>query len=664
MSQNSKSLSPAAAVIAFLVMIVIELWLASAIMLAMLKMDANESNPLLTIQYLMAYPNNDQVVNAVFMGHLIGLVVLGFMLWLAFSPSKESLHGDSRFAKKADIKKAGLLDEGTSDPAILLGKFKDSFISFKGQEFVMVSAPTRSGKGVGIVVPNLLNYNGSVVCTDIKLENFELTSGFRAKHSDVYLFCPLSKERTTHRWNPYDYITDDPNLRIDQVNALMNFLVPTPADSKDPMWTREARKLAVGMSLFLLDCDEFPLTLGELRRQIMPEVGLPKYITDVILKQYRHRLDPECIAILAGFSRKPSKTAEGILGELEGALELWGNPLVDAATSTSDFDFRDLRKKRISLYIGIEAKDLERMERLLNLFMQQLIEQNLQSLPPRYDKKGTLTTGDPSIKHSVLLCLDEFAALGRLTILEKGVAFIAGYGLRMLPIFQSMSQLRSVYGNDVAENLEVNHCAKIHFAARKQSQAEEIANELGFKTVKSESKTIQVGEGKQSKSVSEAKRHLLLPQDIKQLPIDDELIIVDNCPPIYAQKIRYFKDSAFTDRVLAPVTVPVIDIIRYPTRGQESMIIDDMKIVADTELDFSFSDVEIDQLDQQSQEEIIQGADDFYNSLLDKLGESESDNNEIQEDSDTDDELPFDEDALDSVFKLMYSERELCNQTT
>ncbi len=369
MNPNAKSMSLPAILLSLAFILLVESWLASVVFSLISGLPVDSAMPNTSFVYLWYYPQDDTVLNAFFVGHLLAVIAAGFFAWVLWAPKAESLHGDSAWATARQIKKTGLFGEGKGEtPGIIIGKAFGQYLFFKGLEFVMLVAPTRVGKGVGMVIPNLLNYRDSVVVTDTKKENFTVTAGYRAAHGQaVYLFDPLSDEQRTHCWNPFDYISTDPNRRINDLQTLMNYLVPTPPDSKDPMWTREARKVAVAMCLFLMDTDEFPVTFGELRRQIMPEMGLKQYIETVILIEYRDQLEPECIAALSSHARKHHKTAESIMGELEGALELWANPLVDAATSCSDFDFRELRRRPMSIYIGVEPEDLDKMSRLLNL---------------------------------------------------------------------------------------------------------------------------------------------------------------------------------------------------------------------------------------------------------------------------------------------------------
>lgn len=237
------------------------------------------------------------------------------------------------------------------------------------------------------------------------------------------------------------------------------------------------------------------------------------------------------------------KTRSGIIVGLRASLELWMNPLVDAATSANDFDLRDLRKKKISIYLGVSPDNLERLAPLLNLFFQQAIDLNTRERPER----------NKSLKYLCLLIMDEFTAIGAISGLAKRIGYIAGYGLRMLCVIQSPSQLREVYGKDAAETLKTNHALSIIFAptATEKETAQDISDWLGYETVKNQSESSGMGwfAKRKSKNVSDSRRALMLPQEITGLGADNQLIIMEDMPPLIAKKIRYYREPEFINRM-------------------------------------------------------------------------------------------------------------------
>jgi type IV secretion system protein VirD4 len=513
-------------------------------------------------------------------------------------PEQIKLFGNYRMAKERDIRKAGLLDQ--KENSIFLGKFGNKFLYFSGQEFVMVYAPTRSGKGVSIVVPNLLQYAGSVVCLDIKYENYELTSGFRKKHGQkVYLFSPGSVDYKTHRYNPLHYLSKDANLRLNDIDKICNYLIPTPPNV-DPMWSAEGRSLLKAVILLVIDTPDIPHSLGEVLRQLRTEKPSKDYYQE-ILNSRSQELDTECMRGLSEFINTPEKTAGGIKKTVTSALNAWSNPLVDAATEKNDFDITRLRKERMTIYIGVSQDDLDAFSKVFSLLIQQIISLNTKKddLPARYDSKGKLITGNPDIKEQCLLLLDEFCSLGRMSALEKSVSFLAGYNLRLMPIFQSESQLIGTYGQHGADNYMENHAVRVCFKPTMKKHAKTLSEEVGYTTVKQKSITTQRDlSGKGTSSVSQAKRALMLPEEIMEMNDDEQIVLARSCPyPIFSNKVLYMEDENFSYRINDPVEIPTVSTIDYPVRGQKGLAIETIydKVELPEKSDKPLSDEEIDQ---------------------------------------------------------------------
>jgi len=592
-------------IVIFVLAIIIGLWIGGVVLLLLLKIDITYARPYTLIQYAIEYSNNERVKKALFLSFLVVVGIVSAAVAVISSFNKESLHGDAKWATKAKIQAAGLF----SETGILIGKYKNKYITIPGDTFVLVSAPTRSGKGVGIVVPNLLSYPGSVVVSDIKLENFQLTSGFRQKHGqEIYLFNPAPHDYKTHRYNALGYIDKDVVLRIDDIQKIASYLIPT-AKGSDPMWSSEARDLFFGLTLMLLDIPDFPVTIGEILRQLKTEKETAKYLSQVI-EDHREKLSSSCISSLANFINKPDKERSGVKSTLTSALNLWSNPLIDAATSANDFDLRNIRKRKMTIYLGITPDNLDRLSPIINLFIQQLIDLNTRELPANYDKKGRIINGNPDYKIETLLLLDEFPALGRMPILEKAIGYMAGYLLRFMPIIQSPSQLRSIYGNDIADTMIKNHPTRTVFRPETMKEADEIARELGFKTIKKTSISTPRGfsGGSGTKTKSTDKRQLMLPQEVKNLPSGDEIIFHSGLSPIYAQKIIYYEDKVFTDRILPPVEIPTIRVLEMGGRG----VIE--------EIDLGFMDINSVPLPQDTNNELTDveidlAADKFFSNI-------------------------------------------------
>lgn len=471
-------------------------------------------------------------------GSLFIIIALLSVVLFKIFQHKKSLHGEARFANAKEISKAGLY----SEKGILVGKYNNKYLVFGGQQFVLLSAPTRSGKGVGVVIPNLLNYSDSVVVLDVKQENFNLTSGYRKMYGqDVYLFNPFADDYRSHRYNPLSYVRGG-DFRVSDLISIGEVLYPS--GGKDPFFQDQARNLFVGFGLFLFESEgRYPITIGEMLRQSSGK-GMPidEYLHSLIDERALEGcpLSSACVESFHRFINTADNTRTSILATFNAPLGIFANPIVDAATSGNDFDLRDVRKKRMSIYIGITPNHLVEAGRLINLLFSQLININTQELPQ----------DNPELKYQCLLLMDEFTSIGRVGIIAKSVSYMAGYNLRLLTIIQSPSQLEDEipdgYGRQGARTLMTNHACQILYAPREQEDAELYSKMLGDETVTSTSKSKQKGGG--SVSFSDQRRALMLPQEIKEIGQWKEIIILENTKPILCDKIKYFEDPIFMDR--------------------------------------------------------------------------------------------------------------------
>lgn len=500
-------------------------------------------------------------------GALFLLFGVPLFVYLINRKTTRSLHGDARWAKHGEIDKAGLF----SEEGIILGKLGGRFLMMNMAKFVMLIAPTRSGKGVGIIIPNLLNWAQSVIVVDIKGENFKVTSGFRKRHGqEVYCFAPFGMERDkglafeTHRWNPLSYVGRDPRFIVGQLQSLGYMLYPRK-DGNDSFWADQARNLFIGLALYCIE-SELPVTLGEILRRSNGG-GKPKEfwqgVVETGLGANGKRLGEDCLNALRQFAGNSENTLTSILSSFNAPLGVFSNPVVDAATSADDFDLRDVRRRKMSIYVVVPPNRLEEAGLLVNLFFSVAIDENTKVLPEN----------DASLKHLCLLVLDEFPALGRVAKFEKAVGYIAGYGLRAITIAQSQSQLQSkeLYGEEGTRTLMANHMVQVMYAPREQKDAQEYSELLGYATEKSVSTgNSRGGGGKPSRSenISDQKRALMLPQELREMGPTKAIVLSDNCLPVFADKIVYYTDPAFTNRLMPAAPVPTIDVDGHIARRE------------------------------------------------------------------------------------------------
>jgi type IV secretion system protein VirD4 len=499
----------------------------------------------------------------------IGLLVLLPAGLVAAARPRRALHGDARFASPAEVDRAGLTGGG-GQPGILIGRHRSKFLSLPGQLSVMLSAPTRSGKGVGVVIPNLLNWPDSVVVLDIKGENYDITAGYRAAHGQaVYAFSPFNEDARSHRWNPLNTVRSSPLHRVRDLLTIGQVFFPNDGGgtSSEAFFNDQARNLFLGLGLVLLETPSLPRTIGEMLRQSSGKGRSLKDHLSGLITQRREEGNPlsdECTDALQRLLSNSENTLSSVVATFNAPLTIFADAVVDAATSADDFRLEDVRRRRMSVYVRIPPNRLANARPLLNLFFSQLVSLNTQHLPEQ----------DPTLKVQCLLVNDEFTAMGRVGVITTAAAFLAGYNLRLLTVVQAMSQLDAVYGDKEARTFATNHGLQILYAPREQRDADEYSAMLGHFTERATSRGrsrsfSQHGHSSVSRNESEQRRALLLPQEFKELGSERLVVIFENCKPILGKKIRYYRDKAFKSRLRPAPGVPRMNMDLHLARVQQ-----------------------------------------------------------------------------------------------
>lgn len=559
MSQKSTKIARTVFILLGIAIVIIGIpWASGVTFLHVNGADPALAGPFSIIEYWKLYAHSsEKFVRVSVQLCAIGpwALLAGFIGWAVIAKQNRPLHGAARFANTAEIRKAGLLDpKGGLDKTILVGKKNGRYLTYGGYQFVILAAPTRSGKGVGIIVPNCLNYSDSLVVLDIKGENFDITSGFRAKHGQkVYLFAPFDEAGVTHRYNPLEYISDDPAQRLGDIDAIGTALY-SGGNQNDKFWSENAKDLFRGLCLFVLERKDLPKTFGEILRQASGKgKPLKEYIFEELKKAQDtgHPFSNACIDCLNRVLSNSENTLAGIVATFGTPLLIFQNPRVDLATSANDFDLREVRRERMSIYFKMPPNKLKEGSVLVNLFFDQLLNLNTRVLPSQ----------DKTLKQQCLVLLDEMTSIGKVAMIAQAVSYMAGYNMRLLTIIQNKSQLEDVYGKAGALTLLSNHALMVMYAPSPtvQSDAQEYSEMLGYETVKSRSRTSSMQSS--STSTSDQRRALMLPQEIRELGQTREIVSLENCKPILCDKIRYYEDPDFTCRAhLPPPSIPKQDI--------------------------------------------------------------------------------------------------------
>lgn len=450
----------------------------------------------------------------------------------------ESLHGDAKWADESDIKKADL----RAKKGMLLGVDKKGYLVAGGYQHALLFAPTGSGKGVGFVIPNLLFWEDSVFVHDIKLENYELTSGYRKKMGQkVFTWSPADPDGITHCYNPIDWVSEKPGQMVDDVQKIGNLIMP-----EKEFWNNEARSLFVGVVLYLLADDTKVKSFGEVVRTMRSDDVV--YNLAVVLDTLGNVLHPVGYMNIAAFLQKADKERSGVISTMNSNLELWSNPFIDTATASSDFNIMEFKRQLTTVYVGLTPDNLQRLQPLMQVFYQQATEFLARKLPSKEDPYG------------VMFMMDEFPTLGKLEQFMSGIAYFRGYHVRLFLIIQDTEQLKGIYEEAGMNSFLSNSTYRVTFAANNVETANLISQLCGNKTVDQVSrnapKFLDFNPSSRSLNISKVQRALLLPQEVIGLPRDEQILLIESAPPIKSKKIKYYEDPFFTKRLMDPIDIP------------------------------------------------------------------------------------------------------------
>lgn len=437
------------------------------------------------------------------------------LLFLANRPS--TLHGDARFGTIRDARKARLLGK----TGLILGKLGGHILRSNDPGHVLVVGPTRSGKGVSFVIPNGHAWAGSMVVLDIKMENHAAFAEARkAAGNEIFVFAPGSVK--THRYNPLDFVRSGPEMATDCQN-IAGFLTAVQNENE---WSLAARKLVAALLGYILTSP-----LHEKARTIRSAVTVISTGNDiadvlkVLVATERQYLPQWVVDDFNQFIAIPERTRGSVLFNVANAFAPWSSELITEATSASDFDIRDLRRSRMTIFIGTPLADLESYRPLIRILFQQIHDVLMRKLPSKDEP------------HQVLLMLDEFFALGRMTSLASKIAVSAGYGFRMAIILQNLSQLDELYGKATRETLIAGCATKLFVAINDNATAQYVSEALGNYTTDNRTKILGKGITQSARiSVTKIGVPLMRPEALLKMPQDKSLLLIGGTRPIRVTK--------------------------------------------------------------------------------------------------------------------------------
>jgi type IV secretion system protein VirD4 len=493
-------------------------------------------------------------------------------------------HGSAHWATRKEIEATGLM--GKAD-GVYVGAWQDPkgtvhYLRDDGPAHVLAFAPTRSGKGVGLVLPTLLSWPHSCVVHDIKGENYALTAGWRARdlNSRILKFEATSIDGSSARFNPLMEVRLRTPYEVQDVQNIVNMLCDPDGkgvEGDDAHWIVSASAMLTGIVLHVLYAENDPSLGG-----VASLISSPLFESTAQMFEYmlntQHDPDGTCgwldpsgaptptHPVVAAAARdmlnKSAEEGGSILSTAIRFLTLFRDPIVADNVAGSDFTVRDLMhdERPLSLYLVIPPSDMDRLKPLTRLIFNQI----LRALTAEMKFEGGRSVAN--YKHKLLLMIDELPSLGKLEILQSALAYMAGYGIKSYLITQDVAQLQAAYGGpNSTETIMANCHVQVAYAPNKLETMELLSKLAGQATVRTEQRSYSGGRmgfrGNVQISVAETERPLLTPDEARRLPPDDALVFVAGHAPIYGRKMKYFEDATFSERakVALPKATPARD---------------------------------------------------------------------------------------------------------
>ena len=532
-----------------------------------------------------AIAGNQLLGNATDIGLAIFMIPLSivFIAMLTKRPKgNKDLHGTARWAKEKDLKQMGLSNE----TGVYVGGFPETkggvrYLLHNGPEHIMAFAPTRSGKGVGLVIPSLLAWEGSSITLDVKGENHALSAGYRSKKLGhiVHRFDPADPD-VSARFNPLDEVRLGTSYAISDVQNIASMICDPDGKGLKDYFSQAGYAFLTGLILHVLVTKE-----GASLADVVDEITKSEYAEDVkelfyhmtdtphaeLLQRTYPRIEQElannierAIHSYAGeCAIKADRELSGVISSAMTNLSLYRDPTIAKNTSSSDFCIADIMnsEKPVDIYLVVTPENLDRLRPLLRIFFNQVLRKLTGKM--EFEKGEAKKT----YKHRLLLMLDEFTSLGRLEIMQRALAFMAGYGIKAYIIVQDLTQLQEAYTRD--ESITSNCHVRIAYAPNKIETAKLLSDMTG-KTTVVQKKTSISGKrhghmGSASISVNEVARPLLTADECMRLqgPVKDGankiveagdmLVFVAGFPTIYGRQILFFFDPVLLQRTkIAP----------------------------------------------------------------------------------------------------------------
>ena len=463
-----------------------------------------------------------------------------------FARTRDS-HGSARLASRAERR-----DLAKSDSGLLIGRDADSgrLLRYEGPAHLLTLAPTRAGKGVGTVIPNLLLVPRPMLVIDPKGENARITHAARTRLGPVHVLDPFGVTGLpAAAYNPLARLAPDSlDLGEDAASLAEALVMDPPGETGDAHWNEEAKALLAGLILFAAVHEE------EDRRTL---AAVREYLT-LPPEQFRALLglmqeSPGASGLIARaanrFLGKSDREAAGVLSSAQRHTHFLDSPRIATSLGRSDFSFASLRHELASVFLVLPPNRLDAYSRWLRLLVSQALAEiardaeTVQGAPAAAGGAQRPQEASQPLREPILFLLDEFAALGRLEAVERAMGLMAGYGLQLWPILQDLSQLRALYGAR-ANTFVANAGVFQTFGVNDYETAKALSQLMGQATTSYATTSHRPGDPS-STTHQLTGRDLLTPDEIMQMSPHLQLLRLQGRPMILARKLRYHADPEF-----------------------------------------------------------------------------------------------------------------------
>lgn len=498
--------------------------------------------PFIAFRQLYTYWQNETVQSLAFFSLFPSLFVTFGIIYVVLR-ERDPVFGDAKFATKQEIRRAKLF----SKKGVILGRVGGSIMRADDDRHHLIIGPTRSGKGTNYVVPNMLEWKGSILVTDLKGELWAQTSSFRrSQGNSIFLFAPA--QANTHRYNPMDFIRHDRGSRTTDIQNMANILIPIEANSSSAIWAATSRSILSGLISYVSESVEYKgrRNFGEINTLLSTGIDLQTVFKTII--QAEKNLSNFTIQTFNNYISLPEKTAQSALLDIQRATAIFKNEQILASTMVTDIDIRNLQRKPMSIYLAPNISDISLLMPLMRLFVQQTLDQLL----IEFDANAL----------PAFFLLDEFRQLGKMDEIVTKLPYVAGYKIKMSFIIQDLKSLDEIYGESTRQSMLGNCGYQLVLGANDQATADYVSKALGKTTVTYETTSVRrqlAGIHQRTRNENVKERDLLMPQEVRGLDGEKLVMLIEGQKPVYGSKIRSYKErpwSKWAEQSEATVAFP------------------------------------------------------------------------------------------------------------